>query len=228
MWPTGSARRTVRDGPVDRCSLRLLRLHDRTARRLGARSQVSGRRSPALHLPVLQLLALVGLPHAWASCPKAPSRPQGIGLVVLFPLAVVSNALVPTEHPTVLRAVCRLEPHQRGDSRRAASSSPTRTPSATGSVVAQCSTAIGPPRSCGSAGMLAVFARSQPTSSPDARGARSGTLSARLAGSRNGPAVREPTHGACGPSRPRSHPRPSRKSALVKAGSPARSHRSCK
>ena len=42
---------------------------------------------------------------------KGPESAQGIGLVVLFPLAVVSNALVPTERmPTVLRAVANWNP----------------------------------------------------------------------------------------------------------------------
>ncbi len=34
---------------------------------------------------------------------KSPESAQGIGLVILFPLAIVSNALVPTEHmPSLL------------------------------------------------------------------------------------------------------------------------------
>ena len=42
---------------------------------------------------------------------KGPESAQGVGLVVLFPLAVVSNALVPTERmPTVLRAVANWNP----------------------------------------------------------------------------------------------------------------------
>ena len=42
---------------------------------------------------------------------KGPESAQGIGLVVLFPLAVASNALVPTERmPTVLRAVADWNP----------------------------------------------------------------------------------------------------------------------
>ena len=42
---------------------------------------------------------------------KGPESAQGIGLVILFPLAIVSNALVPTEHmPAVLRAVADWNP----------------------------------------------------------------------------------------------------------------------
>jgi ABC-2 type transport system permease protein len=42
---------------------------------------------------------------------KGPESAQGVGLVVLFPLAVVSNALVPTARkPTVLRAVADWNP----------------------------------------------------------------------------------------------------------------------
>ena len=46
---------------------------------------------------------------------KGPESAQGLGLVVLFPLAVVSNALVPTARmPEILRH-CRLESGERGD-----------------------------------------------------------------------------------------------------------------
>jgi ABC transporter DrrB family efflux protein len=42
---------------------------------------------------------------------KGPESAQGVGLVILFPLAVVSNALVPTERmPTVLRVVANWNP----------------------------------------------------------------------------------------------------------------------
>ncbi|HEX4033022.1 MAG TPA: ABC transporter permease [Solirubrobacteraceae bacterium] len=42
---------------------------------------------------------------------KGPESAQGIGLVILFPLAIVSNALVPTEHmPLVLRTVADWNP----------------------------------------------------------------------------------------------------------------------
>ncbi len=42
---------------------------------------------------------------------KGPESAQGIGLVILFPLAIVSNAMVPTERmPTVLRAVADWNP----------------------------------------------------------------------------------------------------------------------
>jgi ABC transporter DrrB family efflux protein len=42
---------------------------------------------------------------------KGPESAQGIGLVILFPLAIVSNALVPTERmPTVLRFVADWNP----------------------------------------------------------------------------------------------------------------------
>ncbi|HEY3977268.1 MAG TPA: ABC transporter permease [Streptosporangiaceae bacterium] len=42
---------------------------------------------------------------------KGPESAQGIGLVILFPLAVVSNALVPTQHmPEVLRVIADWNP----------------------------------------------------------------------------------------------------------------------
>jgi ABC-type multidrug transport system permease subunit len=42
---------------------------------------------------------------------QGPESAQGIGLVILFPLAFVSNALVPTGHmPTVLRTVADWNP----------------------------------------------------------------------------------------------------------------------
>jgi ABC-type multidrug transport system permease subunit len=42
---------------------------------------------------------------------KSPESAQGVGLVILFPLAIVSNALVPTEHmPTVLKTIADWNP----------------------------------------------------------------------------------------------------------------------
>jgi ABC-2 type transport system permease protein len=42
---------------------------------------------------------------------KGPESAQGIGLVILFPLAFVSNSLVPTRHmPTVLRTIADWNP----------------------------------------------------------------------------------------------------------------------
>ena len=42
---------------------------------------------------------------------KGPESAQGVGLVILFPLAIVSNALVPTEHmPAVLRFIADWNP----------------------------------------------------------------------------------------------------------------------
>jgi ABC-2 type transport system permease protein len=42
---------------------------------------------------------------------KGPESAQGIGLVILFPLAFVSNALVPTRHmPTILRVIADWNP----------------------------------------------------------------------------------------------------------------------
>jgi ABC-2 type transport system permease protein len=42
---------------------------------------------------------------------KGPESAQGIGLVILFPLAIVSNGLVPTQHmPTILRAIADWNP----------------------------------------------------------------------------------------------------------------------
>ena len=42
---------------------------------------------------------------------KSPESAQGVGLVILFPLAIVSNALVPTEHmPALLRTLADWNP----------------------------------------------------------------------------------------------------------------------
>jgi len=42
---------------------------------------------------------------------RSPESAQGIGLVILFPLAIVSNALVPTEHmPTLLQDLANWNP----------------------------------------------------------------------------------------------------------------------
>jgi ABC-type multidrug transport system permease subunit len=42
---------------------------------------------------------------------KGPEAAQGVGLVILFPLAIVSNALVPTQRmPPVLRTVADWNP----------------------------------------------------------------------------------------------------------------------
>jgi len=42
---------------------------------------------------------------------KSPESAQGIGLVILFPLAIVSNALVPTEHmPSLLQTIADWNP----------------------------------------------------------------------------------------------------------------------
>ena len=42
---------------------------------------------------------------------KGPESAQGIGLVILFPAAIVSNAFVPTQHmPTVMRVFANWNP----------------------------------------------------------------------------------------------------------------------
>jgi ABC-2 type transport system permease protein len=42
---------------------------------------------------------------------KGPESAQGVGLVILFPLAIVSNGLVPTQHmPTILRVIADWNP----------------------------------------------------------------------------------------------------------------------
>lgn len=42
---------------------------------------------------------------------KGPESAQGVGLVILFPLAIVSNSLVPTQHmPTILRVIADWNP----------------------------------------------------------------------------------------------------------------------
>jgi ABC-type multidrug transport system permease subunit len=43
--------------------------------------------------------------------PRHPESAQGVGLVILFPLAIVSNGLVPTQRmPAVLRVIADWNP----------------------------------------------------------------------------------------------------------------------
>ena len=57
-----------------------------------------------------------GAAPAWASSPKAQKSAQ-CGLIVLFPLAIVSNAMVPTTHAGVAAPGGRLESGERGHRR---------------------------------------------------------------------------------------------------------------
>jgi hypothetical protein len=42
---------------------------------------------------------------------QSPESAQGTGLVIFFPLAIISNALVPTQHmPLVLRTIANWNP----------------------------------------------------------------------------------------------------------------------
>jgi hypothetical protein len=65
--------------------------------RLAPDAGIGGTASPASALPALQLRPVVGL-RLPGILSKGPESAQGIGLVILFPLAIVSNALVPTQH----------------------------------------------------------------------------------------------------------------------------------
>jgi len=64
----------------------------------------------------IALFLLFGYAVAWGcAClgivSKVPESAQGIGLVILFPLSIVSNALVPTQHmPDVLRTIADWNP----------------------------------------------------------------------------------------------------------------------
>ena len=70
------------------------------------------------------LVLLFAYALAWArAClgmiTKGPESAASIGFIVLFPLAFVSNALVPTQHmPRLAAADRQLEPGERGDRRR--------------------------------------------------------------------------------------------------------------
>lgn len=72
--------------------------------------------SVASVLAGLGLFLLFSYGLSWASAclgmiSKGPESAQSMGLVILFPLAIVSNALVPTGHmPTVLRTVADWNP----------------------------------------------------------------------------------------------------------------------
>ena len=63
------------------------------------------------HGPVLQLLTLVGRGCASGLISKGPESAQSFGFIVLFPLAFISNALVPTQHmPGWLQAIANWNP----------------------------------------------------------------------------------------------------------------------
>jgi ABC-2 type transport system permease protein len=72
--------------------------------------------SPAAALAGFGIFLLFAYAMSWAcACvgilSKGPESAQGLGLVVLFPLAFVSNAMVPTERmPAVLRVVADWNP----------------------------------------------------------------------------------------------------------------------
>ena len=80
-----------------------------------------GWRTSAVQLPIsivggFALVLFFAYSLSWmAACvgstARAPSRPQSFGLIVLFPLAFVSNALVPTQHmPGWLQAIADWNP----------------------------------------------------------------------------------------------------------------------
>ncbi len=88
-----------------------LRRRDRPGRSAGDPTP-AWRRSPAAS----RIFLLFSYALSWGcAClgmvSKSPESAQGIGLVVLFPLAIVSNALVPTEHmPVVLQDIANWNP----------------------------------------------------------------------------------------------------------------------
>ena len=107
---SGRARRPLARRPHDGGDLRHDRVRDRSRDRLAAR----GRRP--LGARRLGVFLLFSYALSWAcAClgilSKGPESAQGVGLVMLFPLAFVSNALVPTQHmPTVLRTIADWNP----------------------------------------------------------------------------------------------------------------------
>ena len=61
--------------------------------------------------PALQLRPLLGLRLPGHRVSKGPESAQGVGLIILFPLAIVSNAMVPTSGmPGWLQAVANWNP----------------------------------------------------------------------------------------------------------------------
>ncbi len=79
--------------------------------RLAASTAASARRSPASRLFLLFSYAMSWGCACLGIVSKGPESAQGVGLVILFPLAFVSNSLVPTEHmPAVLRFVADWNP----------------------------------------------------------------------------------------------------------------------
>ena len=86
--------------------------------RLAARRGHPLDRSPASAIFLLFSYALSWGCACLGIVSKGPESAQGVGLVILFPLAIVSNALVPTEHMPARPARPRqLEPGERGDRR---------------------------------------------------------------------------------------------------------------
>jgi ABC-2 type transport system permease protein len=73
-------------------------------------------RGPALTLAAFGVVLFFSYALSWGcAClgivSKGPESAQGTGLVILFPLALVSNSLVPTQHmPTVLRTIADWNP----------------------------------------------------------------------------------------------------------------------
>ena len=108
-------------------------------------------------VPALQLRPVLGLRAASASSARAPSRRRASGLVILFPLAFVSNA--PRAHRSACPPCCGPSPT---GTRSARSRPPPATCSATRtrrrpSTPGRCSTRSRP-RCCGRVALLAIFA----------------------------------------------------------------------
>ena len=88
--------RSMADCPLGR-PVRRHRGPHRPGHRLAARGQCGLGRSAASASPCSSATPCRGAAPASASSRKGPESAQGVGLIILFPLAIVSNALVPTQ-----------------------------------------------------------------------------------------------------------------------------------
>ena len=148
MWrPAVLVGRSLAD-VADRRDLRRLRRARPAWSSAGGPTRARRRSPPASAIFLLFSYALSWGCACLGMVSKSPESAQGIGLVILFPLAIVSNALVPTERmPAVLQDDRQLEPRERGHHRLPSAASATPTPRRA-STPGRCSTRSSP-RCCG-------------------------------------------------------------------------------
>ena len=104
---------------------------------------------------LLQLCAVAGCAHASGLVSKGPESAQGVGLIVLFPIAIVSNAMVPTQGmPGWLRTIADWNPVSAVTCRMPRNLFGNPNPSATIHVMADAAPGVGRPRVVGHTAVL--------------------------------------------------------------------------